>query len=103
MITKPAETGYDFLFENSSWSMQREPIHEWDFGDALTVHAPLKRVNRKPFSSDPSDTFGLYLGEHEGLHAVAVHKLGDLYDFTKVELFDNLDEMKEVWMLDYGL
>ena len=100
MKVQPAEIGYDYLFENSSWDMQREPAHEWDFGDNLTVHAPLKRVDRKPFMSNPADTFGLYLGQHEGVYVVAVHKLGDPYDFTKVEEYDNLEELKEVWMLD---
>lgn len=93
---------YDLFCEvpEELWEMKRNPIHEWDFGDNETVHASLKRLDASFLKCNPDDSYGVYLGKIDGQYAVGVHRLGDKYNFTKVELFESTDEMYAEWMLD---
>ncbi len=69
----------------------------YDFGDQASVGVELKPLGSSPQS--PGNKFGRYLGKHNIGYVVAVYD-GCSWQISSGEVFETLDEMKQVWMLD---
>lgn len=69
-----------------------------DFGDDATVGLQLKRL-RKTMANYEDHDFAFYLGMVNGKFHVGTHEIGTFMP-TKLESFDNLDDLKREWELD---
>jgi hypothetical protein len=79
---------------------QRDYQNEWDYGPEETRLYNMRRWHAVFCKCDPNNSYGVYLGEHDGKYVIGVHNVGDIYDFNSCEIYDSLDECKNEWMID---
>ena len=80
---------------------KRTSVHQIDFGNKDTLGWKLKRKGCYAIGDTSADnTYGMYLGEHDGKFVVGVLNLGSLKHFSATELFDTKDEMQTHWVVE---
>lgn len=98
MIRKDAAEAIKFFHNAKTFGKRRVPKDYMDFGDDHTVGLCLKRQSYT-HQSDPDNSFGVYLGEHNEGFVVAVKALCEP-KFTGCEIFSDLYDLQQEWRLD---
>lgn len=77
---------------------RRIPQNQDDWGDDKTIGLQLKKRDFDFNNSDPSDSFGMYLGSYDNKYVVV--RYGLLYEVLDAVVYDSQEEMKKDWVLD---
>jgi hypothetical protein len=84
---------------DTPFAQRFSPKNEYDFGPSNTVWLRLKRAGKNTDQLNPMEDYGVYLGQHGDKFVVGIS------DFESgrpcaYEEFNDLAELKQVWMLD---
>jgi hypothetical protein len=96
-----SELAYKVLMDMPVFGIStRECTHELDFGDDETRLKCVKRKGSSIANCEPNNTYGLFLGLHEGVYVIGVSNLGNHANLNATETFETEEEMKQHWILD---
>lgn len=96
---KDAQAAQKYLMNSMWFGPKRDPRNQHDFGDNATIGVHLKRIGISFHDYQDELDFALFLGAQDDGYVVAIKNM-DASDIVGAEVFETLEQLKQVWELD---